>query len=497
MFNKNTKENHPLFSFLTAKEQRIDWFILFASCLIGYIILKICYPYPATISDSATYVKVAMIDTFSFYRPFGYSAFLQKVHAISKSIHAIFIAQIILYFLSTATFAFVIKYLYPPANKTLWRVLLLTFVFSPLAFYMSNAIMSDLLFAVLIYFMLASFLICFKTRSWIALVFFFLTLYFALQVRYSALVFPILFILAFLLQKSEIRWIGIAGIIVVSVLFYNQVRNDMHKTTGLKQFSTGFDGWQMTNNALHVIPYIDLDPAKIEDPNIRILHQYMLSQKDVITKRTNNGEEIVASFMWINDLPMKKFLFSYIEHSQESYPMAWVKLGSYAYKDYGKYIITHYPIEYMRHYYLPNAKSIIYPTSKEIVESYTPINVKDIFKWYRIEEGTDMNAKHDIYGNFVAELLALSYIPIWLILATLAIASFVLRKKLPWHDTEGQKLFWVIVFFGILYYSSTVFASPISIRFWIPMNAILFAIIYILSNRLVEYKKIKPTEKLQ
>jgi hypothetical protein len=60
--------------FLKEKDQRLDWIILGVSCLLGYIILSICYPYPATISDSGTYVNTAMTDIFSFYRPFGYSA---------------------------------------------------------------------------------------------------------------------------------------------------------------------------------------------------------------------------------------------------------------------------------------------------------------------------------------------------------------------------------------------------------------------------------------
>lgn len=475
--------------FLKGKDQRLDWIILAVSCLLGYIILRICYPYPATISDSGTYVNTAMTDIFSFYRPFGYSAFLQFVHVFSSSVHAVFIVQMILYFFASSAFAFVIKYIYPPVNKIFWYILLFFFVFSPIAFYMANAIMSDLLFAVMVYFMLASYLYLFKKNSWLALGIFLLSLYFALQIRYSAMIFPLLFIVCFFMLKDKLRWVGIAGTVAVSLLFYNQVKSDMQKTTGFDQFSTGFDGWQLANNALHIIPHIDLQLENIRNPEIKSVHSFALAQKDRIAEITQNGAVPSASFMWINDQPLKQYLFAYMQHTGEPYASSWIKLGSGTYKRYGQYLMKKYPLEFMRYYYLPNAKSIFYVNSKEIIGKYTPINVKDISEWYRIPESTDMNAKHTPYESFVAEASAASYIPIWIIIAIGTVLSIVMRKKLLWQSREGQPAFWVIVAAGALYYAATVFASPVSLRFWIPMNAVLFAVIYILYNRILASRK--------
>lgn len=484
MEKKKTGEESFSF-FLKGKGQQLDWIILAASCLFGYIILKACYPYPATISDSGTYVNAAMTGIFSFYRPFGYSAFLQFVHLFSSSVHAIFIVQILLYFFASSAFAFVIKYIYPPANKILWYILLFFFVFSPIAFYMANAIMSDLLFAVMVYFMLASFLYIFKTKSWIALGIFLLSLYFALQIRYSAMIFPVLFIACFFMVKGKLRWVGIAGTVVVSLLFYNEVKSDMRKTTGFDQFSTGFDGWQLANNALHIIPHIDLKPERISNQEMKSVHSFALAQKDRIAEITHNGTVPSASFMWINDQPLKQYMFAYMQYTGEPYAMSWIKLGSGTYKRYGQYLMTKYPVEFMRYYYFPNTRSIFYVDSKEIIGKYTPINVKDITEWYRIPEGTDMDAKYTPYESFVAEASATSYIPIWIIIIAAAILSVIMRKKLSWQTKEGQKVFWVIVAGGALYYAATVFASPVSLRFWVPVNAVLFAVIYILYNRIL------------
>lgn len=489
MSKAKEKRTDTFFTFLKAKDQRIDWIILLLSCIAGYAILKICYPYPATISDSGTYVQAAANDMFTFYRPFGYSSFLQLVHSFSSSVHAIFIVQMVLYFFATAAFAFVIKYMYPPANKIFWCILLLFFVFSPISFYMANAIMSDLLFSVMIYFMLAAFLYIFKKPNWIALAVFIISLYFALHIRYSAMMFPVLFIVCFFFVKGKLRWVGMAATVIVTLMFYNQVKSDMYKTTGFNQFSTGFDGWQLANNAMHVIPYIDLDYRLIKDDEMKVLHQFVVAQKDVIKEKTNNGTKTSASFMWINNEPLKQFLFAYIEYTGQPYPVCWIKLGSDNYKDYGQYLIKKYPIEFMQYYYLPNAKSIFYVDSKEIIGSYTPINVKDIVDWYHIPEDADLKAKHTIYSDFVAEASAASYIPIWIVILAGTILSVVFRKKLNWEEKNMKIVFWIIVAVGVLYYAATVFASPVSLRFWLPMNAILFAVIYIMYNRLIAYRK--------
>ncbi|NDV79999.1 hypothetical protein [Dysgonomonas sp. 511] len=490
MAKKNTEANTSFFSFIKAKEQWIDWIILAVSCLIGYIALKICYPFPATISDSGTYVSAAVDDMFTFYRPFGYSAFLQIVHTFSSSVHAIFVSQIVLYFVSCAAFALVVKYIYTPANRILWYILLFIFVFSPISFYMSNAIMSDMLFAIMIYFMLAALFYLIKAKnSWVALGVLLLALYFCLQIRYLAIIFPVMFIACFFLLKGKMRWIGIAGIMVVTFAFYNQVKSDMKKTTGFNQFSTGFDGWQLANNAMHIIPYIDLKPERIANNELAGLHSFVVVQKDAISERTKQGADVSASFMWINDLPLKQYLFAYIQHTKQPYPIAWVRLGNTTYKDYGQYLIKRYPLEFVRYYYLPNARSIFYTTSKEIIGGYTPINVDDIFEWYKIPKETAMDAKYDIYKDFLAEASSVSYLILWPLIFVLGIFSFLKRKKLVWFDQAQKQIFWIIIITALFYYGATVFASPVSLRFWLPMNAIIFSLVYIMSNRLFERDK--------
>ena len=482
---KETTQQKTFITFLKSKEQLPDWIILIITCIVGYGIIKLCYPFPATISDSGTYVNAALNDSFTFYRPFGYSYFLQIIHALSSSIHSIFIIQILLYLISVASLSFTVKYFIPPINKTLWRILLFLFIFNPIAFYMSNSIMSDLIFAVMIFFTLAFFIFIIKRQSWIALGGFCIALFFLLHIRYSAIIFPILFSLLYIFMlKGKIRWIAIAVTLFVTFVFYRQVQNDMKETVGLSQFSTGFDGWQMANNGIHVLPFINEDLNSIKDKEIKGVHQFMLQYKDVIATETNNGTRVSARFMWSNEMPLKQFLFFYLQQVRQPYPQAWVKMGSGPYKKYGKYLITKYPVEYMTYFYLPNSKQIFYPNNFEILEYYEPANNKqDIVSWYNLSGQENMKPKNDIYNKFVLSYISISTLIIWLIVAIVAVMTVVFRKRIIIGKTDWYILGSIFIFVAI-YCLSTAFAGPVAARFWTILGTLQFIIIYIPLNQL-------------
>lgn len=475
-------------NFLKAKDQRVDWLILISICIIGYIVLHICYPYPATMSDSATYVDAAERDSFIFYRPFGYSYFLQITHLFSSSIHAIFIIQLFIYFLSIATFSFTIKYSFPPKSKVLWRVFLFAFFFSPTAFYMANSIMSDLLFASLIFVLLASFIFIVKESSWVALAIFAITLFSLLHVRYSAIIFPVLFLLLFFMVKGSIRWVSIITTILVTFVFYYQVRSSMKEANDIDQYSTGFDGWQLANNALHVLPFTQADSEHIKSRSVRSMDMFMRQYNDIILISTKNGTQPIASFMWNNELPLKQYLFAYMNASREPYSSSWIKLGSGPYKKYGWYLIRKHPILFMKHYYIPNAKDIFYPDNQGIIKNYEKTKNDNIHQWYNIPANISTDAQYPIYDRFIADFITISTQIVWIIMAAICSVTIFYRKKMKFTN-DDRNILVTIVLFGLLYYSSTVFASPIELRFWTPMGAVQFAICYILLNKIIEIQK--------
>lgn len=485
------REVESFLSFISKKAQLLDWLLLGGICLIGYIFVKYYYPYPATMSDSGGYVVNAVQDRFSFYRPFGYSYFLQFMHSISSSINTIFIVQILLYFISTTFFAFTIKYFFIPNKKYIWYILLVFLSFSPLAFFMANSIMSDMYFSSMIYFMLVGFIFIIIKKSWIGFAIFSISLFCSLHIRYSAMIFPFLLIPFLFLIKGNIKWVYIVTPIFLFFIFHAQIKRDMQQTTGFDQFSTGFDGWQLANNAMHIIPFIDLPAEKIENPNIKELHKFVIPFKSKILENTKNGSITSAAFLWDNKLPLKQYLFRSIQESYQSYPKTWIFLGSGLYRDYGSYLMLHYPLQFMRYYFLPNSLNMVYPKNAGILNKYVPLNgQKDIVNWYNLSENKDLNCKEDIYNKFLANWISISHIFIWIIIATIGIISIINRKRIKFNRQE-KIVFWGLFVFGGIYYASTIFASPIELRYWLPMSCIQFSFCYILLNKFIKHKPFK------
>ncbi|MDR2009044.1 MAG: hypothetical protein LBQ22_01000 [Bacteroidales bacterium] len=473
--------------FLVKKEQLIDWGIILILCVAGYILLKMFYPYPLAVSDSLGYIHAAEQDKFYFYRPFGYSYFLQIIHAISPDVHAVFIAQMIVYFLSTSIFAFTVKYFVKPKSKIVWYLMLLTLVLSPMGFRLANSILSDLLYGGIVYLLLASFLFIILRKNWFALIVFTLLLFSSLHVRYSSMAFPVVFAALFFMVKGPVRWVGIACMFFVSALFYNQVKSFMKETTKFDQFSTGFDGWQIANNALHVVPYIDLKPEDIKDNEVRELHEFVLMHTDSIKKATEDGKKVTAMFLWDKDLPLKMFLTKKIQETKRPYTNLWIRLGSRTFNDYGWLIVKKYPFKFMRYYLLLNAKGIVYTTNSGTIKNEEMISPSKATSWYNIPEDEDTSPKYPIYGNFLSKTTQILWIISWGIIVIVAVISIIQRKKIKFTPDE-KKIFWSIFAFGVVYYGSVIFASPVEFRYWFAVKSVNFACLYILLNKLIEIK---------
>ena len=185
--NNPTPKQANYWQFLFDKSQLADWLTILVSCVIGYIFIRMCYPTPATYSDTFTYVAAAESGQFSIYRPFGYSSFLQIVHAFSHSVVAVIAAQFILYAVALGLFLLAIKRYYPIRQTWLRVVLEIVITLAPTCLYMLNAVMSDALFCCLILIMLAMLLVVIYDNSWLAAGIYLAAFFGCLFVRYSPL----------------------------------------------------------------------------------------------------------------------------------------------------------------------------------------------------------------------------------------------------------------------------------------------------------------------
>jgi len=479
-------------SYCVQKEQLIDWAIVFCLCISAYFLIHFCYPLPATYSDSFSYIRAAIDDQFSIFRPFGYSAFLQIGHFFSQSIHAVFIIQTLIYAVAVGMFIMALKR-YFPVKSWLQYVLEVVIVCSPVAFYMLNALMSDALFCASIFLMLAMLMVVIMEESWVAGVLFLFVFWVSLYARYSAMFFPIVFIpILFFIKTKGLKWGMIVGICVVFGLFYNTVSTNMQTYTRHRQFSTGFDGWQLANNAMCMLPYIDTDAEAPKNRKVRELHEFSKHRFDEQIKSvTHEGTKVTAGFLWSTELPLKQYLFYSMQKTGKPYPVLWARLGATTYADYGKWLIMTYPVDFWKYYLSLNIPQAFYPTSLEMVGSYSHVEVgnRELQEWFNY--GGELTERYPIYSKSLKAVLPFIEVLTWGLLLIGLIILIVFWPK--WTITKQHRIvFWLLFAFGFLYYGTTLFATPIVIRYWMPMHALKIGFVWCimpLIQQIISYAK--------
>ncbi len=466
--------------FCFSREQMWDWMVPALLCLAGYIVLRPAYPYPATMTDSFTYLRAAIDNTFSVYRPFGFSAWLRAIHAISPSIHALFIAQTLLYAFCTTLLILALKRYYPIRPVWLrWVVSVLT-VLNPAAFYMLNAVMSDALFGCMVFLMVAMLMVVFHEGSYIAMLLYFAAFNVALFTRYSGVFFVValLPVLCFIPHKL-CRLVSLAGTLLICVFFYTNICNHMYDSIRYRRFSTGFDGWQLANNAMHVIPFIDADAGvQPSDGEMRAFHNSICTHfRDYICQQTDSGKVACSTFMWESQSPLKRYTFHYMRNNRTSYAVAWASLGGGLYADYGKWLILHYPVEYCRYFLSHNIPYVFYPNSLELIGGYSPVPAdnREVPEWFGISPAEMTRTVHPLYERYLSPVLPAIDLFFWIVMAG-ALSVMLVRWK-HWTMTRAQCLtFWLILLIGFVYCGSTAFASPITLRNWFPLQALKLAL---------------------
>jgi hypothetical protein len=471
-----TRWNNSFWHFCFSKAQVWDWVLVFGICLIGYIGIRLAYPYPVTMTDSFTYLRAAIDEQFSAFRPYGFSEWLRVIHVFSTSIFSIFIVQTLLYALCCTLLILALKRYFPIRPTWLRWTISVFIVASPVAFYMLNAIMSDALFGCMMILMIAMLIVLAHEGSYSALLIYFGAFFVALFTRYSGMFFiAVLIPILFFLPHKPCRYIGIVGTLLISLFFYQNICNNMQEITHRRQFSTGFDGWQWANNGMHVLPFVDEDKAPKK--NMQLLHEACLASRDYICQKTDSGHVASAAFLWDKQSPLKQYLFYYMQTRRVSYVEAWAKLGGGIYADYGKWLIKQHPIEFCRYYLVHNTAKVFYPDCLELVNSYSdiPADNREVQKWFGIDaEDIQQHPSHPLYEKYINPILPALELALWIVMFGALLAMLIRWKH--WSMTRSQRIvFWVILLLGFVYCGSTAFASPITIRNWFPLQAIKLA----------------------
>jgi hypothetical protein len=357
-------------------ENRINRLILwlaFISIVIQFAIFKYFYPFPSFIhDDSFVYLETAYknLDINSYL--VGYSRFLRFFSSFTSSDTALVAFQYLFIQSSFLFFLFSLFYFCKP-RKMLQVILLCFLLLNPLSLYLANFISSDGFFLALSFtwFTLLLWIIHKPSKQIIFL--HAVVLFVSFTVRYNALIYPVITILAFLLSGLRLRnkVIGIGIAFLFCGLFVTYTMYKYKKLTGHWQYAP-FSGWQLANNAMYAYRFVNSDnrknvPKKFKalDNSIRI---YFDSTRNIFKYPK---ERLLAStfYMWDRSLPLYHFMdMQFVNDSTITDFKKW-SLVAPLYKDYGIYIIKQYPTYFTKYFLWPNANKYYAPPI-EYLEMY-------------------------------------------------------------------------------------------------------------------------------
>ena len=214
----------PSFSNFVFIEKGKYLLVAIPALIIQFVLFKLLYPFPDFISDSYSYIDTVLEHLSVNLWPIGYSRFIAALHASSPSDTFLVGVQFLLLEGALLLFFYTLLWFHRPAKNTS-NILFVLLFFNPIFLYLSNCVLSDALFNTLSLLWWVQF-IWMLHRPRIYQIFILAgLLYIAFTLRYTALYYPGLAIVAFALSGFPLKWkvLGSALCILVMIPFIEQV----------------------------------------------------------------------------------------------------------------------------------------------------------------------------------------------------------------------------------------------------------------------------------
>ena len=357
------------------RRNRLILYLAAAAIIIQFTIFKYLYPYASYIhGDSFSYLEAAYknldINTYLI----GYSKFLRLFSVFNRTDYVLTAFQYLFIQCSALYLLFTIFYFYKP-GRALQYVLLCFMVLNPLFLHLGNLVSSDCLFAALSLTWFSLLLWIIHRPSTRVLVLHAVVLFIAFTVRYNAMIYPLIALLAFRLSKMTFRrkLVGLGMVLILCGSFVSFTMYKYKKLTGYWQYSP-FSGWQFANNAMYAYRFVDSADRKPVPKRYEALDNMIRKFYDRTRNLTMNPtEKAMAStfYMWSPGMPLMQYrdsLFKAAKDTTASELKKWASMGP-LYKSYGFHIIRQYPMYFAAYFVWPNTRKY-YAPPVEFLESY-------------------------------------------------------------------------------------------------------------------------------
>jgi len=449
--------------------------LLIFSAVIAFIelaIFKYFYPYPSFINgDSYVYLQTAYWNQDINTYPIGYSRFLRLLSVFTHSDIVLVTCQYLLLQMSGILLVFTIYYFYNP-GRLVKMLLFATILLNPIFLYLSNSVSSDALF-------LSLSLSWFTLLIWLVhrpsarlLIFHGLLLFLAFTVRYNALYYPVIAIVALILSPQRIaaKITGFLFSILLVGLFIQYTSHKYEELSGKRQFSP-FSGWQMANNAMYGYKYVDKQDVKKVPARFRQLDKMIRNYFDTTRDISKHPEEQLKAstvYMWTPNAPLQKFMQNKFRNDSIKDPVVdpikrWATVAP-LYAEYGAYIIREYPVQFVQYYLWPNIIKY-YAPPVEFLETYNT-GIDSVHAIAQYWFGFKTNKVKTQTKDFKVNILDIYPILTGIMNVVFLLGSFSFiflqgYKQQPqlWKGLILVGMFWLVNF------GFSVFASPIALRF--------------------------------
>jgi hypothetical protein len=394
--------------------------------------------------------------------------------------------QYTLHILSISAFLFTIRHLFS-LGRVPFYVMKAFCLVAPVPLYFCNYALSDSLFASLtVVWITAGMALLHKRSVWLVAIHL-LSMFLALEVKYAALVYPlvsaVLFGVVFAGRGWRIARAVTMALVPLAILltYYSMTRRDMERATGVDTFS-GFSGWSLANNSVMILPYVKPDIGEMHDPEVRTAHHFVMQFPE--NHYRYDAKLNTAEFMWSKDRAGKALL-KYVRAQKDSdYFHAWVYAGA-VWGKYGSFLVKRYPVEFARYFLLPNLAEVLYPT--RIYLGPCEREVSDLFKkWYHTDLKT-FSYRFDVV-QWMEVPIRITILVSWILLAGALVVLVVCRPRLAF-TREQYLMLWLGVLIIVAYTGFILIGQPFEHRYMINMHVLKVALPLLIFNKL--YKQIR------
>ena len=366
----------PFFGqFILTKENKYFLFLGLGIGFLFFIALQFLFPIPVFCSDTNSYVIAAIQNYPIGNRPVGYSEFISFFHDINHSTTLLVLSQYLSNLLANLFLFFSVTF-FLPLKRGFKIILFVLLLCNPLYVLYSNYILTDAFFCSLTVAWFTSVLwIIYRPHFiWVLLQVIFLFL--AFKIRYHALFYPAITILAFIVSKQALwkKLVGIAATVTMLYFVVEHILNETEKVTDVRTFSA-FGGWELGNNALHIVKYEYIDPRIFDNEEALEFYNYSYDYFSHARKDTVDEElKATSEYLWDTTKPLRSYLNYYAYKHRNNYGFdlyfhVWTALGP-LYSDFGTKVIEHNPVFYIKYFVWPNVKAYCNPYMEAFNATY-------------------------------------------------------------------------------------------------------------------------------